>query len=1219
MKMKLMVVFMRFTPFTLNEDVSKRSFPVLHWCRGQRSLIRFFIREYLPSRRKLLKDNPAPAKKTAGTYFSDYLYRSKSVPSTRVLKGFWGSLSSLTGKVSSRFSGIWRCLKDLVCLPVVKTFNLYATLHDRVKFSSYRPRLRAEIQAFSLTSTREGPYYILKNPMTHAYLKVTPEEHHISSLMDGTKTIEELVVAYFMEFRVLAQDRVAGLVRELWRDSFLQDRPVNLFRSLKEKLEEGSLAFHAKRLQHLFFNYQVSLKGIDGFVTFLYRYFFWIFFSRPLIMLYPLLSLFGLYAFVLIFCDGRYHLFQVGSSYSLGIFTLMAITIFRISLHEGAHAFAAKSYGREIPRGGFLFYFGIPSFFADTTDIWLGSKKERIAVSWAGPYAEIILSSILSIFVVAFPGTPLNGLFYKIAFVGYLSAFLNLNPLLELDGYFMLMDWLEIPLLRKLSMNFISYKLYGKLRSGDKFNPREKIYTLFGSLSLLWTGIAIILSLVLLKIRMLATLRDMFHSDEILARFSAVVTFLLFVAPLLISLIAMVYAGGRKVYDSISRSSILKDQRIQALLLLCLSLAIAFSGEFHLHYPLSIILCVLSCVVIIMILREILGSTLIDEFAMKLAALLSLTGFAVMGGFNEPMDYISRGAHCPAHQVAFSLALLFFFIYALRFSLNFDLSLYSGAEKLRLGLALLVTIMILLALDWSVMSFQGAPSLLSLSWQAIGMLTLLLLVPMLYNHSATSLTLPLLMEACALVLLLIFASIGSLPGMKLSVGIGGLFTGMLSLSLLMGSSILFLLAYRSRKFIRPGAMLIGVDDREKTFAAFKVLGESLVTNFRATFGERSFRRVVRDFNGHSNRERWGITLEGASLVAGNEESDMPEPDARCRGAIDCLRRLAIETAGKSIVQHALMQIYDGLYWEERELANEHFLTGLPWADFVRAPRFREEVVSLLRSSTLLGALDDEELRSLVPILKVRNFCAGDTIVLQGEPGDAFYIIRQGRARVVLKDDDGNEKMIATLRRGDSFGERALIQKCNRTATVKALTSLEVLLIGKNDFDRLFKDRHDLLKGIRDACEMEGLLGNLPLFTELSNLQLQVLYSRMASRKCAAAETIIRQGDEGEEFFIIRKGEFSVAIARDEEDGLERVMKGVMKEGEYFGEIALIKNIPRTATVTALTEGELLVLCKNDFQELLKECHALGRSLERSSSRRISSDAWKHHGGKSASM
>ena len=67
------------------------------------------------------------------------------------------------------------------------------------------------------------------------------------------------------------------------------------------------------------------------------------------------------------------------------------------------------------------------------------------------------------------------------------SALLNLNPLLEWDGYFVLMDWLEIPMLRKRSMDFVKRKFLNKIISRESFSREERIFAVFGTMAMLYS------------------------------------------------------------------------------------------------------------------------------------------------------------------------------------------------------------------------------------------------------------------------------------------------------------------------------------------------------------------------------------------------------------------------------------------------------------------------------------------------------------------------------------------------------------------------------------------------------------------------------------------------------------------------------------------------------------------------------------------------------------
>jgi MFS family permease len=101
-----------------------------------------------------------------------------------------------------------------------------------------------------------------------------------------------------------------------------------------------------------------------------------------------------------------------------------------------------------------------------------------------------------------------------------------------------------------------------------------------------------------------------------------------------------------------------------------------------------------------------------------------------------------------------------------------------------------------------------------------------------------------------------------------------------------------------------------------------------------------------------------------------------------------------------------------------------------------------------------------------------------------------------------------------------------------------------------------------------------LLQAIPIFSPLSPAVLEGLAARLEPVHVAAGEEIVRQGDPGDRFYIVTAGEVKVAI-----DGQPQATQG---PGEHFGEIALLRDVPRTATVTARTDADLFALERDDF-------------------------------------
>ena len=139
----------------------------------------------------------------------------------------------------------------------------------------------------------------------------------------------------------------------------------------------------ANRLWQAFLQLEVAYGGLDRAVGALYRWGGWLLFTWPAQVLYVIASVAGLVLFGKALTMGGYGVVTIGGSYVWGVVGLVAANLASIFVHEIAHALTVKHYGREVRRGGFLVFFGMPAFFVDTTDIWLENKRARLAVTWS--------------------------------------------------------------------------------------------------------------------------------------------------------------------------------------------------------------------------------------------------------------------------------------------------------------------------------------------------------------------------------------------------------------------------------------------------------------------------------------------------------------------------------------------------------------------------------------------------------------------------------------------------------------------------------------------------------------------------------------------------------------------------------------------------------------------------------------------------------------------
>lgn len=121
---------------------------------------------------------------------------------------------------------------------------------------------------------------------------------------------------------------------------------------------------------------------------------------------------------------------------------------------------------------------------------------------------------------------------------------------------------------------------------------------------------------------------------------------------------------------------------------------------------------------------------------------------------------------------------------------------------------------------------------------------------------------------------------------------------------------------------------------------------------------------------------------------------------------------------------------------------------------------REKYKMLLKGAKMLEMMTDEHMTQLVDILKIRTYDAGEDIIKQGEEGSEFYIMNSGVARVYVKTADDEQEYVRYCP-GDLFGELALLKNAPRAAFVSAVTRVEVLVLSRRQFERLFGPMTDL--------------------------------------------------------------------------------------------------------------------------------------------------------------
>jgi putative peptide zinc metalloprotease protein len=361
--------------------------------------------------------------------------------------------------------------------------------------------------------------------------------------MDGSRAVKDLIIAHFTHFGTLAFGRVGAFVSYLHQRWFLVDKPANLFGTITRRLSARRPLVVWQRAVSYLLGRVFVIRGIDGFVDRLYRAGARLLYAPPMLVVYALVAAIGGVLFFRQTTGGQFDLLEAGGSRARGAGMLFLLNYVAIFVHEMAHALTTRHYGAKVNGAGFLLFFGLPAFFVDTTDIWTKPRRARLAVSWAGPYSGLILAGAISLLLAAFPAMPGAANLHRLAFIWIVTLIFNLIPFVELDGYYILVDWLNFPRLRPRALAFVMRDLWRKLWRRETFTPQEHLFTWFGVVSVLVSVGLVLLALSFWQQRLGLVLRELWRAG-FGGRALAIALVLVLAVPLLSSLAAAAHAGA---------------------------------------------------------------------------------------------------------------------------------------------------------------------------------------------------------------------------------------------------------------------------------------------------------------------------------------------------------------------------------------------------------------------------------------------------------------------------------------------------------------------------------------------------------------------------------------------------------------------------------------------------------------------------------------------------
>ncbi|CDS10100.1 hypothetical protein LRAMOSA02777 [Lichtheimia ramosa] len=234
---------------------------------------------------------------------------------------------------------------------------------------------------------------------------------------------------------------------------------------------------------------------------------------------------------------------------------------------------------------------------------------------------------------------------------------------------------------------------------------------------------------------------------------------------------------------------------------------------------------------------------------------------------------------------------------------------------------------------------------------------------------------------------------------------------------------------------------------------------------------------------------------------------------------------------------------------------------------------RERIKEAICNNFLFRNLDDDQHRTVVDAMAEKRVKSGEQVIEQGAQGDYYYVVEQGTFDCFI-----NDNKVTSYGPGGSFGELALMYNAPRAATIVATSDGVLWALDRITFRSILMD-----STARKRRMYEQFLEEVPILKSLKTYERHKIADALEPVQFDDKEVLMHEGDVGQNFYLIEDGE-AVFYKKDQDNQLREVNR--LGKGDYFGELALLHDNPRAATVVAHGRLKCVTLDKSAFTRLL---------------------------------
>jgi putative peptide zinc metalloprotease protein len=335
------------------------------------------------------------------------------------------------------------------------------------------PKLRTDL-IFSRQQTVEGTHFVVKDPVTGAFFRFREAEQFITKQFDGKTPLEVVRQKAEENFGApLAAETLSAFIGNLGKSGLLETENG----AKKGAGRRGQIRGNLLYLRFKFFDPNRLFGQLVSRLRFLY--------TPQFVMCSAALILLAVGITITNRAEFSEHLTRL---YRVSAVLPFVVTIFLVlAAHECAHGLTCRYFGGEVHEIGFMLIYFQPAFYCNVSDAWLFPEKaKRLWVAFAGPYFELFIWALATLlWRLTDVETWINRAAFMVMASSGIKTLINFNPLIKLDGYYLLSDYLEIPNLRGKSFRYIGTllkRLMGSAMEGvQPPAPRERrIYLAYG-------------------------------------------------------------------------------------------------------------------------------------------------------------------------------------------------------------------------------------------------------------------------------------------------------------------------------------------------------------------------------------------------------------------------------------------------------------------------------------------------------------------------------------------------------------------------------------------------------------------------------------------------------------------------------------------------------------------------------------------------------------------